>query len=51
MKFLFENFNKTGLCYAVGKNNLDVVKLLLSKKNIDVNYKSILLSIFYIPFR
>ena len=40
MKFIID-FYKTPLQLAVEQENLDVVKLLLAKQNIDPNAKSI----------
>lgn len=34
--------NKSPLCLAIKKVNIEIVKLLLSHKDIDVNIKSIL---------
>ena len=45
-------FNKTPLFWAIEKENVDIVKLILSNKNIDVNALNILnqyfLNIIYI---
>lgn len=38
---LFFIFQKTALMIAVEKNNLDIVKLLLSRQDLNVNIKSI----------
>lgn len=40
MKFIDE-LNKTALHYSVENGNIEIVKLLLSFPNIDVNCKSI----------
>lgn len=40
---LFNEFCKTLLCLAVDKENLDIIKLLISYKEIDLNEKSILI--------
>lgn len=41
---MFFIFNKTALHIAISKNNIDLVKLLLSYKDIDVNIPYILYS-------
>lgn len=40
MKF-FMFLNKTALCYAVEKENIEIVKLLLKRNDIDVNIRNI----------
>ena len=37
MIFNYFNVNKTALYFAVEKNNIEIVKLLLTNANIDVN--------------
>lgn len=46
MKFDFYYFDKTPLCVAADKENLDIVKLLLKQPKIDANIKSISNNIF-----
>lgn len=41
MKFLFVTNNKTALQIAIEESNLAIVDILLSKKELDVNAKSI----------
>ena len=41
MKFLIIFFQVTALSIAVENENVEIVKLLLSRDKIDVNYKSI----------
>lgn len=41
MKFYFFYFNKTALHIAVEKGFLEIVELLLSRDNLDVNIKNI----------
>ena len=38
---LLAYFNTTPLCYAVRKNNIEIVRLLLENPDIDVNTESI----------
>lgn len=40
MRFEYQ-FHRTALCLAVEKGNIEIVKLLLSNKNIDVNLMNI----------
>lgn len=47
MKFDFYYFDKTPLCVAADKENLDIVKLLLKQPKIDANIKSISYNIFF----
>ena len=49
MKFKY-NLYKTALYCAVEKENIDIVKLLLTNDKIDVNILNILF-IFYIKFK
>lgn len=49
MKLFFE-FNKTALHLAVENQNYEMVKLLLSSKNIDISMYIILNSIIIIKF-
>lgn len=46
MKFVVNNAQKTPLCVAIEKENVDVVKRLLEESDIDVNVKSILKNIY-----
>ena len=39
-------FNKTALCLAVEKENIEIVKLLLSNDKIDVNILNIFKQVF-----
>ena len=50
MKLYVNILHKTALYLAVEKENIDIVKLLLSNDNIDVNIPFILF-IFYIKFK
>lgn len=45
------NLNKTALHIAVDNGNFEIVRLLLSIKEIDINAKSIFLSILFISFK
>lgn len=45
------NLNKTALHMAVDNGNIEIVRLLLSIKEIDINAKSIFLSILFISFK
>lgn len=49
MKFIDE-FYRTTLFYAVGKNDVEIVKLLLSNDKINVNVLNISNKILSIPF-
>lgn len=44
-------FHKNILYSATEDNNIEVIKLLLAHKNIDVNIQSILFSLFQIAFQ
>lgn len=37
MKLLFNTFNSTALNLAIEKQNIEIVKLILTKENLDVN--------------
>lgn len=39
-------FNNTLLCYAIKNRRIEAVELLLSRKEIDINEKSIYIKIF-----
>lgn len=41
MKFHPSNFNNTALIVAVEKGNIDMVELLLTREDIDINMKKI----------
>lgn len=41
MKFYIWYFNHTALDIAIGKENVEIVKLLLKRKDININIKSI----------
>lgn len=41
MKFLIFRFHKSPLYLAVEKENMDIIELLLSHPDIDVNFKNI----------
>lgn len=43
MKFLFVRIKRAPLHAAVEMENIDIIKLLISHKNIDLNKKSILI--------
>lgn len=47
----FLNINKTALELAVEREYMDIIKILLKHKNIDVNCKIIQLSIFLIKYQ
>lgn len=47
MKFIYE-FHETALLLAVRKNSIEIVRLLLANKNIDVNILNILKQYFLI---
>lgn len=47
MKFLILDINKTPLHIAVLKKNINLIKLLLKQKGIDINVKSVLIFFFY----
>lgn len=44
MKFCFKDWNKTPLYIAAEKGNSEIVKLLLSMPDIDINAKSIFIT-------
>lgn len=39
MKFLFNIFNQTALHIAINNNNLEIVRLLLQKPELNINTK------------
>lgn len=41
MKFFISNFHKTIFQIAIENNNLDIIKLLINRDDIDVNTKFI----------
>ena len=45
MIFLVINFQKAALHIAIEKENIEIVKILLSNKNIDVNLSTVLIEI------
>lgn len=47
MKFKSLKFNKTALYHAVEKENAEIVKILLSVPNIEVNTLAVLYYLFY----
>lgn len=47
MKFIISVFNKTALNIAVENGSVEIVQLLLTKKNIDVNIPSILNNVLF----
>ena len=49
MKLILNNFNKTALYLAVERENINIVRLLLSKKEIDVNIINILTFFVFNP--
>lgn len=46
MKFIYILFNKTSLHIAVEKGNFQMVELLLTRKDIDINIKNEILKLF-----
>lgn len=46
MKFLFNFFHQTALYEAIEANNHEIVKLLLTRKDIDINIITILNQLF-----
>lgn len=48
--FQFILLNQTPLCLAVKKENIEIIKILLAHKDIDVNILSILNKYFFIEF-
>lgn len=43
MKFFMKKFNDTPLILACANGNEEIVQLLLKQKDIDINYKNILM--------
>lgn len=46
-KFKICMFQKTALCLAIEKKNIEIIKYLLSNKRIDVNIRNIFFGIQY----
>lgn len=51
MKFKSLKFNKTALYHAVEKENTEIVKILLSIPNIEVNTLAVLYIIYFTKFK
>ena len=48
MKFIYVHFDEPALYLAVFLNKIEFVKLLLSRKDIDVNAKNIIKNLFFL---
>ena len=44
-------FYKTAFCLAVEKENIEIIKLLLTNESLDINLHNILMNIFFIEFK
>lgn len=44
MKFYFI-LNKSPLYYAIEKENIEIIKLLVASQNIDINFKNVFINI------
>lgn len=51
MKLYILFLNKTTFFIAIEKENLDIIELLLSQHDIDINRKSILNQIYFFLYR